>query len=351
MSPVPRPQDLRGLVAGKIYATEKDWHHMQPIIAKLYRDENRSLRQVREIMESRYHFHATTKMYKSRLSTWKLDKKLKEAEVVVMLRQKEDRDAAGKRSRFFLRGQEVKWDRVLQYLKHRPDLQDPTNVDIQRYLDTNLDVTCSTPSPTLFKNEIPCRIEPHSDLRLLDNSIRLIHSYLDGAFETGLVVIDGRILYGPNGKPARQRVRGWHEDMADIHILLSSKETTAAFRLLNKQLDLLKQLIREQDPELLLLTFHDIFDLEPNLAESLLVFVCRMHQAIFGEHHPLSLIWDNLVRFTAKARLQAVLSMTASTAKEMEARMGPQSAYVEALECLQVDVHKQRGSKDGFGSS
>ncbi|UQC83527.1 uncharacterized protein CLUP02_09021, partial [Colletotrichum lupini] len=177
------------------------------------------------------------------------------------------------------------------------------------------------------------------------------NTYLNGAFEIGLVAIDGRVLYGPNGKPARQRVRKWHNDMADVHVLLSSEETTAAFRLLNKQLDFLKHLIREQDPELLLLTFHDIFDLEPNLAESLLVFVCRMHQAIFGEHHPLSLIWDNLVRFTAKARLQAVLSMAASTAKEMEARMGAQSAYVEALECLQVDVHKQTGSKDAFGSS
>ncbi|KAK1482267.1 hypothetical protein CTAM01_13617 [Colletotrichum tamarilloi] len=348
MSTLSKSQSVR---AGKTYATEKDWHRMQPTITKLYRDENRSLRQVSEIMESHYHFHATTKMYKSRLSTWKLDKKLKEAEVMVMLRQKEDREAAGKRSQFFLRGQEVNWERVMQYLKHRPDLQDTSSVDIARYLDTSLDITCSTPSPTLLKNEIPRRIEPHSDLRLLDNSIRIIHSYLDGAFETGLVAIDGHVLYGPNGKPARQRVRKWHGDMADVHVLLTSKETTAAFRLLNKQLDFLKHLLREQDPELLLLTFHDIFDLEPNLAESLLVFVCRMHQAIFGEHHPLSLIWDNLVRFTAKTRLQAVLSMAASTAKEMEARMGAQSAYVEALECLQVDVHKQTGSKDAFGSS
>ncbi|KXH50496.1 hypothetical protein CSAL01_08308 [Colletotrichum salicis] len=304
-------------------------------------------------MENQYHFNATTKMYKSRLKTWKLDKKLKEAEVVVMLRQKQNRDAAGKCSQFFVRGQEVNWERVKQYLKHRPDLKDTSSIDIVRYLDTHMEIMCSTPSPTLSKNEIPRRIEPHSDLRLLEDSNRIIHSYLGGAFETGLVVIDGRILYGPNGKPARQRVRKWHDDMADIHALLSRKETTAAFRLLNKQLDSLKYLIREQDPELLLLTFHDIFDLEPKLSEALLIFVCRMHQAIFGERHPLSLIWDKLVRFTAEVRLQAVLSMAAYTAKEMEARMGAQSAYVEALECLQVDMHKQKGlgSKDAFVSS
>ncbi|UQC83528.1 uncharacterized protein CLUP02_09022 [Colletotrichum lupini] len=112
MSTLSKSQSVR---AGKTYATEKDWHRMQPTITKLYRDENRSLRQVSEIMESHYHFYATTKMYKSRLSTWKLDKKLKEAEVMVMLRQKEDRDAAGKRSQFFLRGQEVNWERVMQY--------------------------------------------------------------------------------------------------------------------------------------------------------------------------------------------------------------------------------------------
>ncbi|KAK1701129.1 hypothetical protein BDP55DRAFT_10696 [Colletotrichum godetiae] len=268
-----------------------------------------------------------------------------------MLRQTKDRDAAGKRSQFFLRGQEVNWERVVQYLKHRPDLQDTTSVDIAQYTNANLDITCSTPSPTLSKSEIPRRIELHSDLRLLDDSIRIIRSYLDGAFETGLVVINGQILYGPNGKQAKQRVRKWHDDMADIHALFSSQEVTAAFRHLNKQLDSLKYLIREQEPELLILAFNDIFDLEPKLSETLLLFVCRMHQAIFGEQHPLSLIWDKLVRFTARARLHAVLSMATFTADVIEARMGAQSAMVEALECLQVDVHKQRGFKETLGIS
>lgn len=346
-----RPHDVSVLAASKTYANEKDWNRMQPIITKLYRDENKSLRQVREIMESQYHFYATTKMYKSRLKTWKLGKKLKEAEVMVMLRQKEDRDATGKPSQFFLRGQQVNWDRVVQYLKRRPDLQDTNGVDIARYIEASLDIKCSTPSPTLSKTEIPRRMESHPDLRRLDDSFRIIHSYLDGAFETGLVIIDGRSLYGPNGKPAKQRVRKWHDDMADVHALLSSRKTTTGFCLLNKQLDLLKQLIREQDPELLILTFHDILDLEPKLYETLLVFVCRMHQAIFGEQHPLSLIWDNLVRFTEDTRVQFVLRTAVFTANEMEAKMGAQSAMAEALECLQVDVHKKSGSKDTFGSS
>ncbi|KAI3535218.1 hypothetical protein CSPX01_11588 [Colletotrichum filicis] len=351
LSPLSGPQDVRGSAAGKIYAAEKDWHRMQPVIVKLYRDEKKSLRQVREIMESQYQFHATTKMYKSRLKTWKLDKKLKEAEVVLMLRQKEDRDAAGKRSQFFLRGQQVDWERVVQYLKHRPDLQGITRVDITRYRAASLDIKCSTPSPTLPKNEIPRRMESCPDLRRLDDSFRIIHSYLDGAFETGLVVIDGRILYGPNGKPAKQRVRKWHDDMAEVHALLNRQEMTAGFRLLNKQLDVLKDLIREQDPELLILTFHDIFDLESKLYETLLVFVYRMHQAIFGEKHPLSLIWNNLVRFTAETRVQFVLSTADFTANEFEAKMGAQSAMAKALECLQVDVHKQRDSKNAFGSA
>ncbi|KAK1701128.1 hypothetical protein BDP55DRAFT_640593 [Colletotrichum godetiae] len=52
-------QDVHGLAAGKTYATEKDWKRMQPTIARLYRDESKSLRQVREIMETQYHFNAT----------------------------------------------------------------------------------------------------------------------------------------------------------------------------------------------------------------------------------------------------------------------------------------------------
>ncbi|OHE99787.1 hypothetical protein CORC01_04923 [Colletotrichum orchidophilum] len=350
MSPPSRSQIVRHLTSSKTYAIEKDWYRMWATIAKLYREENKSLRQVKEVMETEHHFYATTKMYKSRLKTWKLDKKLKEAEVVEMLRRKQDREAAGKRSQFFLRDQKVNWDRVVQYLKHRPDLRDTASIDVVRCLDSSPDIKCSTPSPILSKTEVPHRVEPHLDLRLLDDSLRALQSYLDVAFETGLVVIDGCILFGPNGEPARQRVLAWHDDMAGVKTLLNSNQTTAAFRLLNKQLDVLEHLIREQDPQLLLLTFHDIFDLESNLSESLIVFVARIHQAVFGERHPLSLIWDRLARFSAKARLQAVLRMAAYSAKEIEARMGAQSAYVGVLECLQVDVHKHGGSKDASGS-
>ncbi|KAK1446940.1 hypothetical protein CCUS01_02499 [Colletotrichum cuscutae] len=47
------------LVTGKTYATEEVWDCHRSIIAKLYQDDRRPLKQVKLMMERDYNFHAT----------------------------------------------------------------------------------------------------------------------------------------------------------------------------------------------------------------------------------------------------------------------------------------------------
>ncbi|KAK1574310.1 Clr5 domain-containing protein [Colletotrichum navitas] len=68
------------LVIGKPYATDDVRNCHRSIITILYRDDNKSLKQVKQIMERDYNLFATERMSKTRIKSWGLDKKLKEAE-------------------------------------------------------------------------------------------------------------------------------------------------------------------------------------------------------------------------------------------------------------------------------
>ncbi|KAK1658202.1 Clr5 domain-containing protein, partial [Colletotrichum godetiae] len=68
------------LVTRKTYATEEVWDCHRSIITKLYQDDKRPLKQVKQIMERDYSVHATERMFKTRLRSWGVEKKLKEFE-------------------------------------------------------------------------------------------------------------------------------------------------------------------------------------------------------------------------------------------------------------------------------
>jgi len=56
-------------------------------------------------------------MYKTRIKAWGIDKKNKKGEIGTILRQKAQRDAVGKASKFTLRGRPVDLSDVERYRK------------------------------------------------------------------------------------------------------------------------------------------------------------------------------------------------------------------------------------------
>ncbi|KAI0163311.1 Clr5 domain-containing protein [Pestalotiopsis sp. NC0098] len=63
-------------VPRKAYATSEDWTAHRDLITKLYWDEDRTLKAVREYMQLNHGFDATEKMYKWRFKSWGLHKNL-----------------------------------------------------------------------------------------------------------------------------------------------------------------------------------------------------------------------------------------------------------------------------------
>ena len=66
--------------ASQSSTTTEDWEKLRPRIVQLYLEEKRSLRDVMGIMRDQHSFRATTKMYKSKLTDWKVRKYLTSAQ-------------------------------------------------------------------------------------------------------------------------------------------------------------------------------------------------------------------------------------------------------------------------------
>ncbi|KAI1842941.1 hypothetical protein JX265_001654 [Neoarthrinium moseri] len=105
-------------------ASVEDWDQMRSIITQLYRDDDRKLTEVMSIMSKEHGFHATTRMYKRRLHAWGLDKKLKEDDVLQMLRISTSKTHTTGRYDgsviFYVRGQRIESSRLRRYIHRTP---------------------------------------------------------------------------------------------------------------------------------------------------------------------------------------------------------------------------------------
>ncbi|KAH8899170.1 hypothetical protein GQ53DRAFT_741258 [Thozetella sp. PMI_491] len=126
------------------WACSSDWESHRLTIQELYLDQNLSLREVIKTMRQTHGFQATyvltrqlrpfrlintssnhprglfrERMYKTRLRHWGLDKNYRYSEVVQLLRLRKEREEAGKETVFTIRGREVDWGRIYNYVKRR----------------------------------------------------------------------------------------------------------------------------------------------------------------------------------------------------------------------------------------
>jgi tetratricopeptide (TPR) repeat protein len=123
------------------------WELHRSTIKRLYLNEDKTLPQIKQIMEHEFKFKATSKMYKRRFTLWKIDgKNLKKAEIKEIARRKVERDAVGKSSSFSKKGREVNMADVRQYLrKHGFSSLDQFNRAASPGEYTG-DIVCLTPS-------------------------------------------------------------------------------------------------------------------------------------------------------------------------------------------------------------
>ncbi|KAK6224086.1 hypothetical protein LQW54_000233 [Pestalotiopsis sp. IQ-011] len=100
-----------------------EWDRQRPLITRLYQDEGRRLGEVMEIMSTEHGFRATKRMYMKRISEWNLEKKLKEDDVLQIMRLCASRGCnAPWPAAIFVRGKRVDEKRIRHYVKRRPEI-------------------------------------------------------------------------------------------------------------------------------------------------------------------------------------------------------------------------------------
>ncbi|KAG6997668.1 hypothetical protein G7Y79_00038g074270 [Physcia stellaris] len=119
--------------------TADDWNSRRDLITRLYRDEDRPLKEIMAMMNGPG-FRATPKMFKSRIHKWGLDKKLKEREARAIVHMQARR--RGKATRMLLRGKAVDIKTAQSHLKRKGI----TVEDALKTIDDPLpDLICETP--------------------------------------------------------------------------------------------------------------------------------------------------------------------------------------------------------------
>ncbi|KAI1340344.1 hypothetical protein F5Y15DRAFT_55400 [Xylariaceae sp. FL0016] len=131
------------------------WETLKSDITRLYIDENKRLKDVMEIMEKTRGFRASQKMYKTKLTQWKLFKNNRQADVANLLYLQRHRQAIGKESTFRRNGKMVD---IEAYMR-RKGLRANDLLEVAEPGDLPPTLRCRTP-PSL-----PMQIEPPDDLR------------------------------------------------------------------------------------------------------------------------------------------------------------------------------------------
>ncbi|KAF9879575.1 hypothetical protein CkaCkLH20_03118 [Colletotrichum karsti] len=373
---LPQEQDVPAepaprLAKGKLYATENHWTIHREIITRLYRDENKSLKEVKKIMEGEYFFYATDRMYKTRIKRWGLDKKFKEAEVLAILQLKRERDRLGKKSRFAIRDQDVAWDRVLYYIKRRPDLQrhlgfaaherDVVDWDrVAAYLArrpelrgdlaaADAEITTRTPPPSPPPPP-PRLFQPATGLRFADEIVRMLRDFLHGVFEARhwTVVDDGGALLCSRGKVAcRGELAAWCGIMGGVYDLFRGGRVGAAVGVLHGRFDELAWIIRDLDPELSFFHCYIVLGQPAPISDLLLRYVCRMYAAVLGARHPLTLIWKRVWGVGAEDRVHILSAVVGYSARFLEERVGLLNVTLNWIHGLQGQLLQSTGEARG----
>lgn len=123
----------------------EDWECQRATFTRLYIAEDKTLKEVMEIMENEHGFRATPRQYKRRIEQWKLDKNIKESDMRIILRKDLKRKHEGKKSEFKISGRDVEPQKIERFAQRKKMTESILGFDIE----TPGYIACDTSAPTM----------------------------------------------------------------------------------------------------------------------------------------------------------------------------------------------------------
>lgn len=298
---------------GGKWATSEDWAVHKDTIVRLYWNEDRTLKEVMNIMARDYDFHGTVKMYKSRFKVWGLAKNIvkEDASRIMMAAWSGERPNAP-----------VLQGRKLGSKRFRKQLQTARELGVRVSPKSAEFYTTPPPTPVQYQQQMMMASGSSSPTSLShrlwqpdvlgqsEQTIRAIHSYTDFCLETKVWELSSveadHALNFPKGRSFKIFVVSnsmsttsmwWMELRTAARLLKQSRNSPAAFRIIDNCLERTGSLIDYQDPTFITATMSVVLQLEEfaqELATSLLRYIYHLSVVKLGAHHPLSSFWAHM---------------------------------------------------------
>ncbi|KAH8882937.1 hypothetical protein GQ53DRAFT_664917, partial [Thozetella sp. PMI_491] len=294
------------------YASDRDWERHKALITRLYRDENKTLKEVMAIMLYKHGFHATQKMFKTRIKKWDAGKNRRNTDSVRMWKVSDDQTGHSRAVLVFREHDPVDWEEVGRYLRLHPELQSRISQGVFEFTQEHGVVCRLPPADLALSMSVPDNLNGSPDVQLPEEIVHLIRTYIHGGVDAG--ILDPKPnsfgqLVGRNGQPAYERLVEWYERMRVAANWLGDDRAANGVRLINLCLNQLQGIILDQDFALVFALLHITFILPFRNREAGIIivrFIAQLLHVMLGAHHPLTRIWTRLSRLSTSELLYAL---------------------------------------------
>ncbi|KAI0159902.1 hypothetical protein GGR52DRAFT_167030 [Hypoxylon sp. FL1284] len=347
-------------VPARRYATSQDWTRLQPIIMRLYLDEDKTLEEVKAHMEEHHEFTTTISMYKKNLARWNAFKNLRPDEVLQILYLKKHRDAARKLSIFFIRDRPIDYDALQVYLSRNPSIFARLEAGATPSREAIQAVSCRSPllnqSTSVSRSRLLMSSCPAPTMRcnrllpVSEDMFRALPIYLERCFKTSLWSWSQSDCWNTLG---RHGPSGFLSSVLDRCITAGLSATRqvepgALRRALDVPFAMIIRVFRNPPPILipkLLSTAAHLNRIGRGEVRALLLQFCRdLTIATYGQDHQLARFWKGFLSVSHLELQDATERILFLYMSEYDKRLGPaHSLSMEAYLKYFDTVERERG--------
>ncbi|KAI1208267.1 uncharacterized protein F4807DRAFT_157994 [Annulohypoxylon truncatum] len=271
----------------------------------LDRDQNKTLKEIMQIMQDNHQFFATVRMYKARFQKWGIEKKIKAEEAVEIFRQQTARAAIGKPTVAYIRGRRIDPDRLQRYRYRAAPLISKKIMRAEKGANDEgsrsriSQVICRTPSPSPSPDatdsniSISPRIEEPTELRVPHECMQILRNFINGAFDNG--------MWQMATQGERAEMNGaftWQHYVASSQGLIRHGRIKEGFSLLGMCFDQYKLQLQQPDSMFWLATYKCAIVLASQnnkLGDAFIDYASKLTALILPPGHPFNQLWSRVV--------------------------------------------------------
>ncbi|KAH6645464.1 hypothetical protein BKA67DRAFT_113182 [Truncatella angustata] len=293
------------------WATPEDFDRWRDLIVKLYMEDNRGLKEVKDMMANEHGFHATMKMYKYRLAKWNIHKYKKQGKDSKMGTKASSTSAQKGRPPRLIVVRPFEYEKPTRpsSIVARPlGLRGrPGNIVAKRQMQTPSSQRLSTPEV----------------LRLPEEVIQL-------SFRLGTGLIDLG-LWNSRTEMENPESNKWWGRMILSSQFFDLKKYKQAFETLNTEFDRFASLLEHPDPGLLQGAYLAVLQLDPQVARRFLEFAAEMAAIKLPALHPLRILLSRLNQTDMQELRHYAHQILESYLAALETKLGPSNSGVLVL--------------------